>query len=101
MMREAVSSWPTEAFGSPCHEGARDLKPPTSRNSKGKRAKKSRHSEQSRLLQLIKGYRDAGCDTGGRWGMDRVDVSGEVKGRWMKSPLALADHEFSRAAMGE
>ena len=35
----------------------------------------------------------------GGWMGGRV---GEVKGRWMKLPLALADHEFSRAAtLGE
>lgn len=58
----------SEALGCPCHEGAGDLNPPTSRKSKEKKrkGKKGRHDENPRPFQLVKQYRDARCDIRGR-----------------------------------
>lgn len=55
MKREIVKQLAeSEALGCPCHEGAGDLNPPTSRKSKGKKGKRGRHDKNPRPFQLIK-----------------------------------------------
>ena len=72
------SSWPAEAFGSPCHEGAGDLVVPDV--TEQKREKKDARSKDEHVRKGLKKCRDArrellGCGGDGRW-----DV-GKMKGR--------------------
>lgn len=55
------SSWPAEAFGSPCHEGAGDLESPNVTKPQ-KRERKEARRGFSREGNLLKKYRDAGRD---------------------------------------
>ncbi|KAJ5774732.1 hypothetical protein N7457_009628 [Penicillium paradoxum] len=50
------SSWPAEAFGSPCHEGAGDLEVPdvTGQKREGKDAR----GKEERIQGVLKKYRD-------------------------------------------
>jgi hypothetical protein len=74
------SSWPAEAFGSPCHEGAGDLGSPNVTKPR-KREKREVRRGFSREMNLLKKYRDAERDILG-WGWDGESVSGRLKGRW-------------------
>ena len=59
------SSWPAEAFGSPCHEGAGDLVVPDV--TEQKREEKGARSNDEHVRGVKKKYRDAGRDLL-RWG---------------------------------
>lgn len=74
------SSWPAEAFGSPCHEGAGDLKSPDV-TKPWKREKNGKRSKWSRKQDMLKKYREAGRDILG-WGEVMGWVSERLKGRW-------------------
>lgn len=50
------SSWPAEAFGSPCHEGAGDLVVPNVTEQK-REGKDARSNEEH--VKVLKKYRDA------------------------------------------